>query len=80
MRVSLEIHESIEADSQVVALSLRKLANWYERNHMDSQRNPMTGVCTYHDDTVMVKREYRKTDCFAIYKQFPSPTTTGEKS
>lgn len=74
VRITLEIRDDLDAET-----CLKKLAVWYERNRMNPARCPMTGVLAYYDGTVMVRRDYRKSECFVIYQSTPSPTTTGEK-
>lgn len=75
MRITLEIRDGLDAE-----LCLKKLATWYEQNRLDPKKRPMTGVLAYYDGTVMLRRDYRKSECFVIYDGTQSPSqTTGEK-
>jgi hypothetical protein len=62
-RISIEIHDNCcSADS-----ALAKISEWYRNNLYDPKKYPMTGACTYRDNTVIIKQLYRKSDCFAVF-------------
>ena len=59
MRITIEIEDELSCSA-----ILRNLARWYELHEQDRVTTPLKGVVTYHDGTVICKRDYRKTDCF----------------
>jgi DNA gyrase inhibitor GyrI len=73
VRITLEVQDGLD-----VGLSLKKLARWYDMNSLDPKNVPMKGVCLYKDDTILSRRDYRKTDCFVIH-QDKATRPQGEK-
>ena len=62
-RISVQIREGVPM-SEALAL----VSAWYRRHEVDPERCPMTGIVSSWNSLKCWRRDYRKTDCFLVWK------------